>query len=200
MQQVRAACGPVGEFRMLEQARRAAERPGGAGGVLPRPRRAAQPEDRLPHDDAGLRRGRGLRRAARAAERAAPHPHAGAPRPQHAHLRRHLRRRGRRHGARAGASAGEIDLLDFTAELTTYTSSHCLLGSEFRRSMNEEFARVYGALEKGVNAIAYVNPYLPLPVFRRRDRARARLARDDHGDHRPAAGRRARRRRTRSRC
>lgn len=72
-------------------------------------------------------------------------------------------------------TAGEIDLLDFTAELTTYTSSHCLLGSEFRRSMNEEFARVYNDLEKGVNAIAYVNPYLPLPVFRRRDRARARL-------------------------
>ncbi len=70
---------------------------------------------------------------------------------------------------------GEIDLLDFTAELTTYTSSHCLLGAEFRHGMNEEFARVYGALERGVNAIAYVNPYLPLPVFRRRDRARARL-------------------------
>jgi len=70
---------------------------------------------------------------------------------------------------------GEIDLLDFTAELTTYTSSHCLLGAEFRWGMNEEFARVYGALERGVNAIAYVNPYLPLPVFRHRDRARARL-------------------------
>jgi len=72
-------------------------------------------------------------------------------------------------------AAGEIDLLDFTAELTTYTSSHCLLGAEFRHGMNDEFARVYGALEKGVNAIAYVNPYLPLPVFRRRDRARTRL-------------------------
>jgi len=71
--------------------------------------------------------------------------------------------------------AGEIDLLDFTAELTTYTSSHCLLGSEFRHNMNDEFARVYAALERGVNAIAYINPYLPLPVFRRRDRARARL-------------------------
>jgi sterol 14-demethylase len=70
---------------------------------------------------------------------------------------------------------GDLDLLDFTGELTTYTSSHCLLGGEFRRSMNEEFARVYGDLEKGVNAIAYVNPYLPLPVFRRRDRARKRL-------------------------
>lgn len=73
------------------------------------------------------------------------------------------------------SDTGEIDLLDFTAELTTYTSSHCLLGAEFRHGMNEEFARVYAALEAGVNAIAYVNPYLPLPVFRRRDRARARL-------------------------
>ena len=70
---------------------------------------------------------------------------------------------------------GDIDLLDFTAGLTTYTSSHCLLGAEFRYGMTEEFARVYAALEGGVNAIAYVNPYLPLPVFRRRDRARARL-------------------------
>jgi sterol 14-demethylase len=76
---------------------------------------------------------------------------------------------------RSWGEAGELDLLDFTAELTTYTSSHCLLGAEFRYGMNEEFARVYAALERGVNAIAYVNPYLPLPVFRRRDRARARL-------------------------
>jgi sterol 14-demethylase len=70
---------------------------------------------------------------------------------------------------------GEIDLLDFTAELTTYTSSACLLGEEFRHGMNEEFARVYAALEGGVNAIAYINPYLPLPAFRRRDKARLRL-------------------------
>jgi sterol 14-demethylase len=79
------------------------------------------------------------------------------------------------HMVRGWGESGEIDLLDFMAELTTYTSSHCLLGAEFRWGMNEEFARVYSALEKGVNAIAYVNPYLPLPVFRRRDRARVRL-------------------------
>ena len=71
--------------------------------------------------------------------------------------------------------SGEIDVLAFTAELTTYTSSACLLGEEFRHGMNAEFARVYAALEAGVNAIAYINPYLPLPAFRRRDRARARL-------------------------
>ena len=44
-----------------------------------------------------------------------------------------------------------------------------------RYGMTDEFARVYAALEGGVNAISYVNPYLPLPAFRRRDRARARL-------------------------
>jgi len=60
-------------------------------------------------------------------------------------------------------------------ELTIYTSSHCLLGDEFRYELNEEFAKIYHDLEKGVNPLAFVFPYLPLPVFRRRDKARARL-------------------------
>ncbi len=70
---------------------------------------------------------------------------------------------------------GEIDLLEFMKELTIYTSSHCLLGDEFRYELNDEFARIYHDLEKGVNPLAFVFPYLPLPVFRRRDKARARL-------------------------
>lgn len=70
---------------------------------------------------------------------------------------------------------GEIDLLAFMKELTIYTSSHCLLGDEFRYELNEEFAKIYHDLEKGVNPLAFVFPYLPLPVFRRRDKARARL-------------------------
>jgi sterol 14-demethylase len=71
--------------------------------------------------------------------------------------------------------SGEIDLLEFMKELTIYTSSHCLLGDEFRYELNEEFAKIYHDLEKGVNSLAFVFPYLPLPVFRRRDKARARL-------------------------
>ena len=70
---------------------------------------------------------------------------------------------------------GEIDLLEFMKELTIYTSSHCLLGDEFRYELNEEFAKIYHDLEKGVNPLAFVFPNLPLPVFRRRDKARARL-------------------------
>jgi len=71
--------------------------------------------------------------------------------------------------------AGETDLLDFTKELTIYTSSHCLLGSEFRHELNAEFAEIYHDLEHGIQPIAYVFPNLPMPVFRRRDKARARL-------------------------
>lgn len=72
-------------------------------------------------------------------------------------------------------SKGEIDLLDFMKELTIYTSSHCLLGPEFRHELNREFAEIYHDLEQAIQPIAYVFPNLPLPVFRRRDRARKRL-------------------------
>ena len=71
--------------------------------------------------------------------------------------------------------SGEMDLLEFTKELTIYTSSHCLLGPEFRHELNKEFAEIYHDLEQGIKPIAYVFPNLPLPVFRRRDQARVRL-------------------------
>ncbi len=71
--------------------------------------------------------------------------------------------------------SGELDLLDFFSELTMYTSSACLIGKQFREELTPEYFRVFYELEKGTDAIAYVNPYLPLPVFRQRDRARRRL-------------------------
>ncbi len=73
------------------------------------------------------------------------------------------------------SASGEVDLLDFFAELTLYTSSSCLLGREFREELTPEFGGLYHDLEKGTDAFAYVNPYLPLPSFRARDRARRRL-------------------------
>lgn len=71
--------------------------------------------------------------------------------------------------------AGELDLLDFFSELTIYTSSACLIGKGFREELTPEYFRVFYDLEKGTDALAYVNPYLPLPNFRTRDRARRRL-------------------------
>ncbi len=73
------------------------------------------------------------------------------------------------------ADEGEIDLLDFFAELTMYTSSSCLIGPGFRDELSEDYYKAFYDLEKGTDALAYVNPNLPLPVFRIRDQARARL-------------------------
>lgn len=72
-------------------------------------------------------------------------------------------------------NSGTVELVELMKRLTIYTSSHCLLGAEFRYELNDEFARIYHDLERGVQPIAYIHPYLPLPSFRRRDRARRRL-------------------------
>jgi sterol 14-demethylase len=71
--------------------------------------------------------------------------------------------------------SGEIELVEFMKQLTINTASHCLLGKEFRYEMSDEFAHIYHDLEKGVNPLAYHYPYLPIPAFKKRDRARARL-------------------------
>jgi sterol 14-demethylase len=70
---------------------------------------------------------------------------------------------------------GVVDLVEYCRVLTNFTSSRCLLGPEFRDGMNEEFAAIYHDLERGITPIAYLNPHLPLPAFRRRDQARVRL-------------------------
>ncbi len=70
---------------------------------------------------------------------------------------------------------GEIDLVAFMKQLTINTASHCLLGREFRYELSEEFAQIYHDLEQGVSPIAYHFPNLPIPKFRRRDKARKRL-------------------------
>jgi sterol 14-demethylase len=73
------------------------------------------------------------------------------------------------------STAGEIDLLDFFAELTIYTSSACLIGKKFRDQLDPRFAELYHDLERGTDALAYVDPYAPIESFRRRDAARAAI-------------------------
>jgi len=68
-----------------------------------------------------------------------------------------------------------IDLLDFFAELTIYTSSACLIGKKFREQLDGRFAELYHDLEQGTDALAYVDPYAPIESFRRRDAARVEL-------------------------
>ncbi len=70
---------------------------------------------------------------------------------------------------------GDIDLLDWLAELTIYTSSACLVGKRFRQELDKRFAELYHDLERGTDAIAFVDPYAPIESFRRRDAARVGL-------------------------
>jgi sterol 14-demethylase len=71
--------------------------------------------------------------------------------------------------------AGEIDLLEFFAELTIYTTSACLVGKPFREELDQRFAERYHELEAGTDAIAYVDAYADIDSFRQRDRAREAL-------------------------
>lgn len=70
---------------------------------------------------------------------------------------------------------GEIDLLDFFAELTIYTTSSCLIGKPFRDQLDGSFAEIYHRLEHGTDAIAYVDPYADIENFKIRDEAREEL-------------------------
>jgi sterol 14alpha-demethylase len=70
---------------------------------------------------------------------------------------------------------GEIDLLDWFAELTIYTTSACLIGKPFREELDASFAHHYHDLERGTDALAYVDPYMDIESFRIRDAAREKL-------------------------
>ncbi|MFW6049539.1 MAG: cytochrome P450 [Myxococcota bacterium] len=70
---------------------------------------------------------------------------------------------------------GTVDFVSYCGKLTNFTSTHCLLGPEFRGKLTEEFSALYHDLEKGIHPLGYLNPYLPIPAFRQRDRARKRL-------------------------
>lgn len=72
--------------------------------------------------------------------------------------------------------SGEIDLPAAMNELTVFIASRCLIGREFRQRLSAEFADLYHDLEGGLNLLAFFQPRLPLPSFKRRDRARIRMA------------------------
>jgi len=70
---------------------------------------------------------------------------------------------------------GERDFYDEFKELVLRTSTHCLMGSEFRAHLTDEFGALYQDLEHAVSPGSILDPYGQDEVFARRDRARARL-------------------------
>ena len=81
---------------------------------------------------------------------------------------RHFHRDGK-----LGPVVNRVRVLD--EPVATQCCPVAMLGKEFREGMNEEFAAVYHDLEKGVTPLAYVNAHLPIPSFKKRDKARVRM-------------------------
>ncbi len=71
--------------------------------------------------------------------------------------------------------SGEIDIYEAFTDLTLKTSTHCLLGSDFRYTLTEEFADLYQDLEHGIDPSALLDPNQTKDTFDKRDRARERL-------------------------
>ncbi|XP_069504528.1 lanosterol 14-alpha demethylase [Ambystoma mexicanum] len=68
--------------------------------------------------------------------------------------------------------SGEKNLFEALSELIILTASRCLHGKEIRNRLNERVAQLYADLDGGFSHAAWLLPgWLPLPSFRRRDRA-----------------------------
>eukprot|EP00076_Gallus_gallus_P017230 XP_015136878.1 lanosterol 14-alpha demethylase isoform X2 [Gallus gallus] len=73
---------------------------------------------------------------------------------------------------KAWGESGERNLFEAFSELIILTASHCLHGKEIRSLLNEKVAQLYADLDGGFTHAAWLLPaWLPLPSFRRRDRA-----------------------------
>ncbi len=71
--------------------------------------------------------------------------------------------------------SGEMDFYEGFADLTIKTSTHCLLGSEFRNTLTEEFASLYHTLGAAADAGGLGDPGAQKAAYAARDAARARL-------------------------
>jgi len=80
---------------------------------------------------------------------------------------------------RRWGDSGEVDLLEAMNKITILTASRCLMGNDIRKHLgedNERIAHLYHELELGINPLSFFFPNLPLPGFKRRDRARKEVA------------------------
>ncbi|GAA5996010.1 cytochrome P450 [Rhodotorula paludigena] len=68
-----------------------------------------------------------------------------------------------------------IDAFNTSSEITILTASATLQGSEVRAAMDKSFAQLYHDLDGGFTPLNFVFPNLPLPSYRRRDRAQLKM-------------------------
>jgi sterol 14-demethylase len=70
---------------------------------------------------------------------------------------------------------GEKDFYEEFKQLVLRTSTHCLMGREFRARLTDEFGTLYQDLEHAISPASILDPYGQDEAFARRDHARARL-------------------------
>ena len=85
---------------------------------------------------------------------------------------------------------GELNIYEAFTRLTLKTSTHCLMGADFRSTLTEEFSELYHDLESAVSPEALCDPDSQDAVCALRDKARARLSEliSEHVAQRRASG------------
>ncbi|GAA5862427.1 hypothetical protein JCM3774_002513 [Rhodotorula dairenensis] len=68
-----------------------------------------------------------------------------------------------------------VDAFEASSEITICTASATLQGREVRAAMDKSFAQLYHDLDGGFTPLNFVFPNLPLPSYRRRDRAQLKM-------------------------
>lgn len=72
--------------------------------------------------------------------------------------------------------SGKMEAYSTFGKLIIYTASRCLMGKEIRAALDETVAQLYYDLDQGFQPINFMFPNLPLPSYKRRDRACRKMA------------------------
>ena len=70
---------------------------------------------------------------------------------------------------------GVVNITDVMAELTIYTASHSLQGTEVRDKLSSTYAQMFHDLDAGFSPINFMLPWAPLPHNTKRDFARKKM-------------------------
>ncbi|RDB26125.1 Lanosterol 14-alpha demethylase [Hypsizygus marmoreus] len=71
---------------------------------------------------------------------------------------------------------GSFDVCKVLAEITILTASRTLQGREVRQALDKSFSELYNDLDGGFTPLNFLFPNLPLPSYRRRDRAHVKIS------------------------
>lgn len=69
-----------------------------------------------------------------------------------------------------------VEILEMMQQLIILTASRTLQGREVRENLDIRFAKLLEDLDKGFTPVNFLFPNLPLPAYKRRDRAQKEMS------------------------